>query len=55
MELGSYKQVGGVYYPYSLEAGTKGNPRDNAKITFEKVEVNVPLEDSYFKMPATKK
>jgi hypothetical protein len=30
MELGSYKQVGGVYYPYSLEAGTKGNPRDNA-------------------------
>ena len=52
--LGSYKQVAGVYYPYSLEAGTKGGS-DRARYTIDTIEVNVPLEDSYFKIPAAKK
>ena len=53
--LGSYKQVAGVYYPFSIEAGSKDNPGDHARITFDKIEANVPLDDSYFKMPAAKK
>ena len=53
-ELGSYKQVAGVYYPYSLEGGTKGNPSDHVRITMDKIEVNVPVDDSWFKMPAKK-
>jgi hypothetical protein len=53
--LGSYKQVAGVYYPYSVESGTKGNPGDHARFTFDTIEVNVPIEDSFFKMPAAKK
>jgi hypothetical protein len=53
--LGSYKQVAGVYYPYSVEAGTKGNANDHARFTFDKIEVNVPIDDSFFKMPAAKK
>jgi outer membrane lipoprotein-sorting protein len=52
--LGSYKQVGGVYYPFSIEAGQKGGG-DKARYTFDTIEVNVPIEDSYFKMPAAKK
>lgn len=53
--MGSYKQVAGVYYPYSVEAGTKGNPGDQARFTFDKIEVDVPIEDSFFKMPTAKK
>jgi len=52
--LGSYKQVSGVYYPYSIEAGTKGSG-DHARYTIDSVVVNTPIEDSYFKMPAAKK
>jgi hypothetical protein len=51
--LGSYKQVDGVYYPYAIEAGQKGSDR-LARITFDTIEVNKPVEDSYFKMPAAK-
>ncbi len=54
-DLGSYKQVAGVYYPFSIESGTKGNPGDHARISIDKIEVNVPLDDSVFKMPAPKK
>ena len=53
-DLGSYKQVAGVYYPYWIEGGTKGNPGDHVRITMEKIEVNVPLDDSVFKMPVRK-
>ena len=54
--LGSYKQVAGVYYPYSVELSTKGGGGpDHARITFESIEVNLPIEDSYFKIPAAAK
>ena len=53
--LGSYKLVAGVYYPFSIEASSKDNPGDHARITFDKIEANVPLDDSYFKMPSAKK
>ena len=49
-ELGSYKQVNGVYYPFSIETGPKRNPSFRAKITIEKVDVNVDIPDSVFKM-----
>ena len=53
--FGSYKQVAGVYYPYSVELSTKGGGGpDHARLTFDTIEVNVPIEDSYFKMPAGK-
>ncbi len=51
-DLGSYKQVAGVYFPFSQESGPKANPNARAKITFDKIEANVPLADASFKMPA---
>ena len=48
--LGDYKEVDGVYYPYSTETNAKGS-QDKSKITIEKIEVNVPLEDSLFVEP----
>jgi hypothetical protein len=50
-DLGSYKQVNGVYFPFSMEAGQKNNP-NRAKITITSMQVNVPIDDSQFKMPA---
>lgn len=49
--LGSYKKVGGVYFPYSIETGTPGDPADNAKLSFSTIEANVSMPDSEFKMP----
>lgn len=51
--LGDYKEVAGVYLPHSYESGQKGSP-NKSQITYEKIEANMPLEDSRFKQPATK-
>lgn len=50
--LGDYKQVNGVYMPFSSESGPKGSSStDRGKITFDKIEANVPLDDARFKRP----
>ncbi len=51
-ELGSYKQVNGVYFPFSVDSGPKNNPNARARVTFDKIEANVDLADADFKMPA---
>jgi len=54
MEMGSYKPVAGVMYPFSLSQGSKANPAQQT-ITIEKIEVNVPIEKSDFALPASLK
>ena len=49
-DLGSYKLVNGVYFPFSVESGPKNSP-NRAKITEESIQANVPIDDSQFKMP----
>ncbi len=51
--LGDYKEVGGWYLPFSFESGVKGSP-NRQKITYEKIEANVALDDSRFAKPAAK-
>jgi hypothetical protein len=53
-DFGSYKQVGGVYYPFSIDRGPKGDPSARYKLTFDKIEVNIPIVVSEFKMPISK-
>jgi hypothetical protein len=48
--LGDYKEVAGVYMPYSIESGVKGSP-NKSQITFEKIEANVAIDESRFKQP----
>src|SRR3984893_1840261 len=50
---GDYEQVNGLYFPFAFESGQKGS-QERAKFTVDKVELNVPLDDSLFSMPATK-
>ena len=53
-ELGSYKPVGGVMYPFSISQGTKAHP--NAQTTtVEKMEVNVAVDSAAFALPAALK
>ena len=48
--LGDYKEVAGWYLPHAIETGVKGSP-NKQKITFEKIEANVAIEDSRFLRP----
>ena len=53
--LGSYKKVAGVYFPYSLEfGGMRQDPSDFAKVTLSNIEANVAVDAAPFKMPAGK-
>ena len=49
--LGDYKEVAGWYLPFSIESGPKGD-QDKGKITYEKIEANVSLDDNRFEKPA---
>ena len=49
--LGDYREVNGVMFPFAIENGIKGSPQKE-KITVEKLEINVPLDEASFKMPA---
>ena len=51
--LGDYKEVAGWYLPFSVETGPKGST-SRAKITYEKIEANVALDDARFRPPAAK-
>jgi hypothetical protein len=52
VDLGSYKPVDGVMYPFSISEGSKSNP-DAQVISLEKIEANVALRDSDFALPAS--
>jgi len=49
-ELGSYKLVNGVYYPFSIETGPKRNPNDRVRMTIEKIDANLEMSDTAFKI-----
>ena len=54
-EMGSYKPVAGVMFPFSVSAGPKNDPTSWQTTTFDKIEVNVPLENSEFAVPPSLK
>ncbi|MCP2604678.1 hypothetical protein NLC29_00785 [Candidatus Aminicenantes bacterium AH-873-B07] len=47
--FGDYKEVDGIMIPHSIESRINGQTQ--AQITIEKVEFNIEIEDSIFKMP----
>jgi len=51
--IGDYKEVAGVYFPHSFETGNKGSS-NRSKVVFDRIEANVPLDDSLFHPPAGK-
>ena len=54
VNLGSYKPVNGVMFPFSVASGPKGT--DNLpNTTYDKIEVNVPLDEGKFAVPTSLK
>jgi hypothetical protein len=51
--FGDYEQVQGLFYSFAYESGAKGDT-NRVKFAVDKVEINVPLEDSIFAMPTAK-
>jgi hypothetical protein len=51
-DISDYEKIGGVFVPFSIEAGRKGDP-DKQKIVIEKAEANVPVDDAIFHFPTT--
>ncbi|HEU0274034.1 MAG TPA: hypothetical protein VFQ83_05865 [Candidatus Udaeobacter sp.] len=49
-DLGDYEKAGGVFVPTSIEFGPKG-ASDKQRIIIDKVEANVPVDDSIFHFP----
>jgi hypothetical protein len=47
---GEYKEVSGWYLPHSIEGNVKGS-QDKWKVAYERIEANVPLDDSRFVSP----
>ncbi|HYN85111.1 MAG TPA: hypothetical protein VER32_07665 [Pyrinomonadaceae bacterium] len=48
--LGDYKEVAGWYLPHSIETGVKGSP-NRQKVTYERIEANVQMDDTRFSRP----
>ncbi len=50
--IGDYREIEGLMFPFSVEQQPVGGQGPKQKITLKKVELNVRVEDSVFKMPA---
>ncbi|HEV2104534.1 MAG TPA: outer membrane lipoprotein-sorting protein [Candidatus Eisenbacteria bacterium] len=50
--FGDYKDVHGYMMPFTLTSGIKDSPQKQT-LTFDTIEVDVPLDDALFTMPAT--
>ena len=48
--IGDYRDVSGLMLPHSFEASAAGVPEVQS-LKFEKIELNVPIDDSRFTMP----
>src|SRR5437867_1938930 len=52
VELGDYKEVSGVYFPFAFAIGSKGSSSaDKSQYTWDRIEANVALDDSRFMKP----
>jgi len=52
-DVGDYEKIAGVFLPFSIESGRKGDP-DKQKIVIEKAEPNISVDDASFKFPTAK-
>jgi hypothetical protein len=48
--IGDYRPVAGLVFPHAIEVGPRGGA-ERQRLTFERIEVNPPLDDGRFAMP----
>ena len=49
-DVSDYEKIAGVFLPFSIESGRKGDP-DKQKIIIDKAEGNIPVDDAIFRFP----
>ena len=49
IKLSDYQEAGGIYMPFSMTQGVKGQP--GAPINMDKIEINPTIDDSEFTFP----
>ena len=49
-DYGSYEQVAGVWFPFSIETGRKGGPR-TSRVVIERAEANIGADAAAFRFP----
>ena len=54
-QLGSYKPVNGVMFPFAVSVAPKDDPTQVQSITYDKIEANVSLPESDFAVPGSLK
>ncbi len=52
IDLSDYEKVDGVYVPFSVDTGHKGDP-DKQKLIIDKADGNVPTDEAMFQFPTT--
>ena len=52
-EMSNFKSVDGIMVPHTLKQSISGKPV--AQVNFDKIEINAPMDDALFKMPAAGK
>jgi len=50
-DFGGYERVNGVYFPFSIESGSRGSREKGQKINVNKAEANVTVDDANFHFP----
>jgi len=50
--IADYRPVAGLLFPHAIEVGPRGGA-DRQRLTFERIEVNPPLDDTRFAMPSS--
>jgi len=53
--ISDYRDVNGLKFPFAVRSGVKDVPDQQQKLSIDKVEINVPLDASLFRMPAEAK
>jgi hypothetical protein len=52
LDFGNYRDVNGVKFPYDINEDRTGKEPSLSYVTYtEKIEVNVPIDDSFFATP----
>jgi hypothetical protein len=49
IKMSDYQEAGGIYMPFSMTQGIKGQP--GAPINMDKIEINPTVDDSEFTFP----
>ena len=54
VELGDYKDVNGVLFPFAVATGAKGSSSANkAQYAWDRIQANVPIDDNAFAKPGS--